>query len=162
MIMAHQTHTFWCWAAVAVSVDRLFAPTSTGLAQCELVARVLPGAAACCSTPNLFNQPASLQTALTAVDNLKEMKVGPLSFAQIKEQLSAQRPVCCRIQWFGQGGHAVAVDGCLEYASGEQIVHVVDPFYSWGPGGGDYIPYDEFVSSYRSSGEWTHTYLVKP
>jgi hypothetical protein len=161
MVMAHQTHTFWCWAAVAVSVDRLFARTSTGWAQCELVARLLPGASDCCSTPKLFNKPYSLQEALDKVGNWRDT-VGPLSFAEIKEQLSAQRPVCCRIQWFGQGAHAVAIDACLEYESGEQIVHVVDPFYSWGPGGGDYIPYDEFVSNYRSSGEWTHTYRVKP
>ena len=163
MVMAHQTHKYWCWAAVAVSVDRLFVRTSTDWAQCELVARVLPGAAGCCNAPDLFDRPFSLQAALTEVGNLKEMKVGPLTFAEIKDEISAKRPVCCRIQWIGTTfGHAVAIDGCLEYASGEQIVHVVDPFYSWGPGGGDYIPYDEFVSSYRSSGEWTHTYLVKP
>src|SRR5947208_14993963 len=106
MVMAHQTHTYWCWAAVAVSVDRLFVHTSTGWAQCELVARILPGASACCSTPGVFNLPASLQEALDKVGNWKDTQVGPLDFAKIKEELAAKRPVCCRIEWDGlQKGH---------------------------------------------------------
>jgi hypothetical protein len=153
--MQPQEEGNWCWAAVTVSVDRYFAATSLNVAQCELAGQVF-GAGVCGHEEN-FNEPRTLQKGLRIVGNLNEPPIGgPVDFDTLRKEITADRPVCARIAWDGGGAHFVAIDGCTQFNSGEQQLHVQDPKY-----GPSFVSYGEMVSGYRYEGEWTDTFLLK-
>ncbi len=162
-----QQHNNWCWAAVAVSVDRYFDPKSAWC-QCRMASRMAKAAklrVTQCGTcrrakrvPHSCNQPWYLDEALKFVDRLKgKPKPGALSFAGIRKSIKAGRPVCARILWgVGGGAHFVVISGCVESASGERWVDVQDPL----TGNATWL-YDEFLFNYQYfQGRWDETYPV--
>jgi hypothetical protein len=154
MLMQTQIENEWCWAAVATSVDHYFNPQSTKT-QCQVAQAVLNNAG-CCGNPDACDQPAKLQDALAQVTRLDQVLPRYLQFSEIRAQLGASLPVCVRIGWARGGGHFVAIDGCSPPLAPPQV-HVVDPLF-----GDCTVDYNEFVSAYQGSGQWTATFLVKP
>jgi hypothetical protein len=151
--MELQEQDEWCWAAVSLSVERYFSPTSP-LTQCMIAGQLL--GARCCDDPEACNQPAKLQDALKLVRRLTgDPTAGPLSFTDIQKDLDGGRPVCLRIGWDGGGGHFVILVGYGLSRSGARLVEVEDPLY-----GSSIVIYEEFISRYLSSGQWTATYPV--
>src|SRR5690349_8839227 len=82
----------WCWAAVAVSVERYFDPTST-LEQCDVANKVLPKkypadplpksdcacCCQCCCEPDSCNKPAELARALQKIHKWRTTLVRSLT-----------------------------------------------------------------------------------
>jgi hypothetical protein len=152
----------WCWAAVSVSVERFFNPESF-LRQCDMIQALNPDVNDCCGKPipAPCNKVGLLQDALTKVACLQKVVRGPLSFAQIQEQMSAGLPVCVRIGWNGGSevsGHFVVINGWSLSPSNAPLVHVLDPFF---PNGA--WPYAALISAgyQQGNGQWTDTFLVK-
>lgn len=168
--MEKQKAVNWCWAAVAVGVNRYFAPNSHWR-QCGIAEVVLSQAKgqdkpplpvrACCTKPipRRCNQPWYLEDALKQVGRLKGWpKARCLSFKEIQRKIGARRPVCVRIQWRepGNPGHFVVISGYHITRARVRQVDVEDP----ATGSGSTVNYVTFKSNYRGSGRWTHTYLV--
>lgn len=164
--MELQQHNNWCWAAVAVSVDRFFNRNSTWC-QCRVASRMakmeklkVKNCGTCRKpkrAPEACNRPWFLDRALNIVERLKgKPKPRPLTFEQIERRIKAGRPVCVRIQWGGgQGGHFVVISGCVGNSSG-RWVDVEDPH-----AGSSTWRYDEFLVNYQySRGRWAETYAV--
>jgi len=165
--MEKQEHNNWCWAAVAVSVDRHFAPDSTWC-QRRLASKMakkeklkVKSCGTCQNrkpTPRTCNRPWYLDKALELVDRLRgKPKPAPLSFAQIEKKIKAGFPVCLRVLWGEGGAHFIVVSGYVKTKSGAQWVDVEDPH-----AGSSTWLYDEFLSNYQySQGRWVETYPVK-
>jgi hypothetical protein len=152
----------WCWAAVAVSVQRFFDPESS-MRQCDMVQTLNPDVKDCCGNPipAPCNKVGLLQDALTKVACLQKVIRGPLSFSQIQEQMSAGLPVCVRIGWNGGSevsGHFVVINGWGLSPTDVPLVHVLDPYFSNGV-----WPYAALISAgyQQGNGQWTDTFLVK-
>ena len=155
----------WCWAAVAATVSHYFFPTLS-TTQCTIAKQVLqPPGGDCCSDGLISpcDQAAELETALSAVNTLTGQSLNDqtlsgkiITFGAVRQQIDSGRPVCARIQWFGeQRGHFVMISGYSLGQSGEQWVDIADPYYD-----DSILPYDQFVSAYLDAGEWSDTYLV--
>jgi hypothetical protein len=152
----------WCWAAVAATVSQYFFP-EVALSQCGIAKHVLNTTSNCCGDlPSECNRPASLESALTAVNTLLNKNLDNrtlprfLKFEEIREQIDSGRPVCARIQWIGeQRAHFVMICGYSVSRSGTQWVDVADPYW-----GNSVVPYTQFVSSYLNAGVWSDSYLV--
>lgn len=165
--MEPQQHSEWCWAAVAVSVERFFAPRSTWC-QCRMASRMakitglrVKDCGTCQKTkrvPRTCNRAWYLEKALKLVRRLKgQPKVGHLTFAQTERKIKAGRPVCVRVQ-FGADptGHFVVISGCETASSGNRWVDVEDSF-----AGSSTWLYDEFRTNYQySQGRWSATFPI--
>jgi hypothetical protein len=154
-----QAHTEWCWAAVGASINNYFSPEAP-ITQCQLANHVL-GVDDCCNDPfpNDRDSTATLQDVLGKLQLLQEPPEPPLSPQDIYTQIVTNSfPIGCRIGWFGHNdnGHFVVICGCPVTASGDQWLDIADPFYGYST-----VPYDEFVNSYLSAGEWTNAFLLK-
>ena len=146
-----QKQNRWCWAAVAVGVDRYFDSTSQRN-QCTVANRVL--GRDCCNNPAPCNQGATLTAALEAVNRASRRVPRALSFEETTRELDEDRPVCVRIGWFDGGGHFVVLSGYRESGGGILQVQVSDPWYP-----NSTVEYDEFRTNYYELGQWTDTYL---
>jgi hypothetical protein len=158
--MTSQAETNWCWAAVAVSVNSFFTPSST-LQQCGVASPVLKkehmiGSVNCCADPDHCNMAAFLQDALAFIGHLNKTVSGPLDFKTISAELDAGRPVGVRIQWSNGSGHFILIDGARDFTSGAQEVHVEDPYY-----GPSYILYGDLVNGYQDDGFWSDTFFIQ-
>lgn len=150
----------WCWTAVGLSIARFYNPTHAET-QCQLANKSLQRADCCAdgaSDLDKCNIPFTLQTPLTINGNLVEMLDETLSFAEIQGQIQAKSPVGCRIGWFGGGGHFIVISGWFVGETGDKYLDIADPLD--GPGPPQQIMFEEFASSYRTGGDWTHTYLT--
>lgn len=154
--MEKQRQSEWCWAAVALSIERYFSPYSLW-GQCGIAAQVLKrDTTACCEKPQNHNEPAPLEAALGAVQRLSKTSRGPLDFKQVCNELDAGRPVCLRIKWTGEGAHFVVLTGYKVSAAGFRTVDVADPLYP-----DSTRAFDGFPTTYQGGGEWTDTFLVR-
>src|SRR4051794_11279310 len=111
--MQAQVEDQWCWAATAVSIDWYFNHGSQ-LRQCSFAGQVL-GIADCCPTLTVpgnptCDQPFSMTAALTALHRLRR-KAGPATFAQVKHQIDAGRPLAIHAGFDADSGHIAAVTG---------------------------------------------------
>lgn len=153
-----QEQTQWCWAAVAVSVARFYQPSNT-LTQCR-VANMVLGTNGCCSNPGPCNIDNYLEDALGAVAHYRDIEPEPLPFSDVNGEITSDRPLGCRIGWFGGGGHFVVIHGASVDGSGAAVkrwVAIADPLY----GPSDYL-IQKFTSGYRQdTGEWTHSYFTQ-
>src|SRR6266536_297568 len=175
MVMQEQRGIFWCWAAVAVSIDHYIDGASTKT-QCDLARAVIdadPNKRGCDRTPRIpckslgqqvCDIPEPLQDALgdkVGVGRLRDVLPGSaLSFEGIQAEVqlpAPAMPVCVRIGWRGGGGHFVAIDGAM-VLNRQRWVHVVDPAASFGDA---WWLYSEFVSAYQGRGRRTDTFRVK-
>lgn len=154
--METQKQTQWCWAAVAVSLAQFFQNSFT---QCQ-VANLVLNTDVCCADPSECNQDNFLEDALSAVGHFRDIVFEPLPFTDVNGEITSNRPLGCRIGWFGGGGHFVIIHGASVDGSGAAVkrwVAVADPLY----GPSDYL-INKFTSGYRQdTGEWTHSYFTQ-
>jgi len=166
--MEHQQHSNWCWAAVAVSVDRFFNSASTWC-QCRIASRMakreklnVKNCGTCQETkraPRTCNQPWYLDKALKIVGRMKaEPKIRALSFVETERKIRAGQPVCVMIRWGkGPDAHYVVISGCETAKSGNRWVDVEDSF-----AGSSTWLYDEFRANYQySEGHWCATFPLE-
>jgi hypothetical protein len=167
--MQPQQETYWCWAAVAVSINDFLNPPglAAGFTQSTLATQLLEQqgitAPDCSETPGstVCNQPQRLDVALTITGNLRQdgaLSKQHLTFDCIQDWMNAQLPVGARIKWRGVGAHFIALSGCKVMSSGQRMVLVQDPNTS--PTCLGFIDYDTVVEDYQQAGYWDDTYLV--
>jgi hypothetical protein len=151
----HQQEDNWCWAAVSTSVATFFG--STAWSQCKVASDELT--LSCCGTPDAStgcNVAWYLDRALTRVGHFDYLSAASEPFATVQGEIAAGRPLGCRIAWAVGSAHFVALGGWLTAPDGTQYVDVHDPWYGF-----TQLPYNTFVSSYRTPGDsWTHSYFV--
>lgn len=153
--MQEQQRPDWCWAAVAVSVDRHFSRASTWR-QCRL-AKLELQATRCCRNPvSDCDQSWHLERALQRVGRLAGPPVAAgLTFAGIQTEIDAGRPICVRTEWSDRTAHFVVIAGYNVTRGGVEYVEVEDSL-----DGPIELPYNTFVNRYRGNGRWSHTYPV--
>jgi hypothetical protein len=142
-----QKHLFWCWAAVAVAIDRFYRDDASTLCQCQ-VASMQKNAGDCCKKPCDCNQPWSLKEALYSVKRLDQGPVlGTLSFEDLMARITAAdpKPVCARVIRVGSP-HFVVIKGFKETP---QSLVIADPFE-----GESLVSYNEFTAV------WIQYYLT--
>jgi hypothetical protein len=174
-----QEQSNWCWAAVAVSVDRYFDQYSD-LTQCEVANKVLrveppPQGSPplptsdcgcccqCCCDPENCDHPAELEIALQQVYKWRNTLNRALTFAEVVREIDRGRPIGVGITWLSGGkngspsttGHFVAIRGYRLLSSGTRQVYVADPLNASGR-----VDLDEFTFSYYGDGQWTETDLL--
>jgi hypothetical protein len=160
--MQQQQAPDWCWAAVAVSVHKFLDPAKANVWSQGTLANALLNRVDCTQspTPDACDVPADLDAALSIVGNLGTpgfLQGQHLTFNSLENWINQQLPVCARIVWFAGGAHFIALDGYVVLTSGEQLVHVQDPWQ-----GPSFQIYDTLVSDYPPGGAWTDTYTVQP
>jgi len=155
LVVPHQEHNNWCWAATSNGVAHCYNPGSTWT-QCA-IANANLGRTDCCGSggPGPCNVYGYLDKALAAVGHYDHMAAQVASFPTIEGQINGGRPVGVRVAWSGGGAHFVAVGGYRDIPG--PYVHVEDPWY--GPSD---VAYSTLVSGYQTTGSWTHTYWTKP
>lgn len=150
--MEVQERRFWCWAAVAVSIDRFY-PGPHGVTQCDLASLVL---GVPCSQPR-SNRPSRLEPALATVGRHHEPTKDAWATAEeITREISAGRVLAALIQWRGGGGHFVAISGVQATPQGA-LVRVNDPRH----GSSHSLPIGQLRSGYKGSGDWVATYFTE-
>jgi hypothetical protein len=154
-MMQRQSQTNWCWAADSTSVSIFYNPLSTWT-QCTVVNATL-NRTDCCTNPSSSscNIYGYLNRALTTTGNYVSSS-GVTSFSDCKTQMNTWRVLGTRTKWAGGGAHFVVISGISD-PSGTETVTIRDSIY-----GTSTIPYTTFVSNYKGSGTWTHSYFTKP
>jgi len=157
LVVNHQEHPQWCWAAVASAIA-LFYDQASNQIQCRVAELMFPqcdccknGGSDCC------NQRSHLEDALAKVNHLRAGPLsGPADKQEIKTQTSNETPMCARIQWPDGGGHFVAIRGFEDSNSSRLFLDIGDPEF------GECITlYENFILNYRGAGTWTHNYLTR-
>jgi hypothetical protein len=152
--MQAQTQSNWCWAATSTSVSHYYWFWSSWT-QCRVANAELGRTDACDSpVPAACNVPWYLDRALTRTNNFVSI-TGPATFAQVKAEIDAGRPVGARIGWSGGGGHFMCIYGYSRFL-GLEYFDIDDPIY-----GKSHLSVADFSSNYQGSGTWTHTYYTK-
>ena len=152
--MQSQQQTNWCWAATSTSTAVYYNATTTWT-QCT-VANGETGRTDCCGTggSGACNVYGFLDTALTRVGHFDHRDNSAGTFASMKTEINAGRPVGIRVAWSGGGADFLAIIGYLDDAT--NYVAVDDPIY-----GKSDITFATLTSTYQSTGSWTHTYYTK-
>ncbi len=152
--MQAQTQSNWCWAAASTSVSHYYWWFSHWT-QCKVCNAELNRTDACNSpVPAACNVPWYLDRALTRTRNYVSI-TGPVTFAQIRAEIDAGRPLGARVGWSGGGGHFMVIYGYARIF-GQQYLDIDDPIY-----GKSHLRLSDFSSNYQGSGTWTHTYYTK-
>ena len=160
--MLSQAHTNWCWAAVSAAVRKT--------TQCSVANEVLDRDD-CCDNGEACNSEDSLTDALG--DMLAQVREGTVSFEVIQNEIGQGRPLCARIAWdadrdlIEDRGHFVVISGC-PLRNNVPCLTVLDPDSGRDSGLNQpaeavstEVPFEEFKTRYKSTGIWTHTYLLK-
>lgn len=152
--MQAQQQTNWCWAAVSTSVALFYDPASTWT-QCAVANGEL-GRNDCCGTgaSGPCNVYGFLGSSLNRVGHLASQTGSSSTFATVRAEIDAGRPLGVRTAWSGGGAHFLCIIGYRIY---EQMLAVDDPWY-----GKSDVDYATFSSSYQGSGSWTHSYFTQP
>lgn len=159
-----QQQSQWCWSAVTTSIRHFYVPSST-LTQCALV-NSRRGRSDCCSAGpgadgNKCNIPDDTADAISDQGHLQQMQNNNVSFANLRAQVAAGRPVFCRIQWSGGGRHAIV---CAGTEDGEFVI-MCDPGSSSAAdaslGTTSVVDYDTLKTAYNGSGSWIGTGYTK-
>jgi hypothetical protein len=146
----------WCWAAVAVSLKSFYDPTSE-LTQGDIVATTLDlPICKITPTPAICDQPYDLIAVLTDLGLLQKVIESPVEADTIIQEIDAGRPLCCQIDYGGQGGHFIVLHGySWDQPDGQFFVDVADPRAE--------NPYaidrEELMRNYNG-GQWARTYLT--
>ena len=150
-----QQQAEWCWAAVAVSVEKFFARHSE-LQQCQVANKLFNKTRnECCEDPAAYNVPDVLEVVLQIIHKWRNTLSGPLTFEQVQGEIDRGRPVCVRIHWLSGGGHFVVVRGYRLLSSGAQQLYVADP-----ENPSNLVDYNEFKVAYYGEGIWAETDFV--
>jgi hypothetical protein len=183
--MYKQEQSEWCWAAVAVSVEKYFNPHSE-ITQCEIATKVFKAdkdlkdkipksdspccsERGCCADPEQCNEPAAVEDALKAIHKWRNtldqskapegssyLSTGTLTFDQVRREIDQGRPVCVDVRWTSGGGHSVVIRGYRILSTGACQVEVADPLNA-----SAVVDFVEFTKAYYGDGEWTETDLVQ-
>ena len=182
--MIGQQLSNWCWSAVTQTVQGW---AHNALDQADIATDHIThnGRAASCSPPDpdsmnngdcaaadacqaLCNDPHILSVVLGENGRLAGFitQAARPTFQQLVDELNAQRPAPCRVQWSTGGGHFIVVFGWTVDATGAQLVHVLDPERAdpGQPVPEKIMPFDDFVSAYDLSGvtgEINYSYRVQ-
>lgn len=147
VLLIGQETNQWCWAATAQMTTKFAGVTVKQCNQCEQ-ANTRFGHNDCCNSPTPatciqpgwpdyttlgFNTPTTTQSGTA------------LTFAQLRTEIDANRPVNYSWGWTGGGGHMMMVVGYQYYSDTDKYVYIRDP---WPPGTGNsrWITYAEFVA----------------
>lgn len=151
--MQHQQQTNWCWAAVSTSVALFYDPASSWT-QCAVANGEL-GRNDCCGTgaSGPCNVYGFLGSSLTRVGHFDHSTGSSSTFATVRTEINAGRPLGVRTAWSGGGAHFLCIIG---YRVFEEMLAVDDPWY-----GKSDVDYATFGSSYQGSGSWTHSYFTQ-
>lgn len=161
----------WCWAAVSASVAAFYGSPQPLPLQCQLANRViLPGKDCCqdcnCSSSSGVDEPcdrpADIDVGLNAVGHDRGdggIPGSATSFALIRKEIDASRPVAVRIDWDGSpDSHGVVICGYTL----DGLVFVADPMipdtiktYSF-----DNFKYPSPQGS--GNGSWGETFRTRP
>ena len=153
--MELQVASNWCWAATSKSVSRYYWFLS-GWTQCTIANAELNRTDACNTPiPSGANVPWYLDRALSRTNNFVSITGGQATFAQIRAEIDAGRPMGARIGWSGGGGHFMVIYGYATWF-GEEYVDIDDPIY-----GKSHLTLADFSTNYQGSGTWTHYYITK-
>jgi hypothetical protein len=153
--MQSQLGSNWCWAAASNSVSHFYWSLSRWT-QCTIVNAELNRTDACnMPIPAGANVPWYLDRALDRTNNFVSINAGRATFAQIRAEIDAGRPMGARIGWNGGGGHFMVIHGYSTWF-GEDYVDIDDPIY-----GKSHLTLADFSTSYQGSGTWTHYYITK-
>ena len=163
-----QERTEWCWAAVTVSVNRVFRPDSSHT-QCEVAGHAL-GRKCCSDGKGRASDPCNVPHELHPVlGHLHLLAADPivkaLTFDQVKTEIDGGRPVCVLIKWLDKDGkrtdrgHFIAIAGYRVTPAQKQFVSIGDPFF--GPSEIDYASFSNPQGGYRDGrGVWFASFLV--
>ena len=161
----------WCWCAVSTSTSQFYEAASPWT-QSSLASAVLD--LDCSNAAPACDQIFQLEVALAKTGNLALMVPcpppgndytksveGPLTVAQIFEQINQARPVGARIGWvYGPneptgGGHYIMITGV---GPDQNMIAVEDPISGYW-----YKPYASLTVGYTHAyAMWTNSYLTKP
>jgi hypothetical protein len=152
--MQRQEQSNWCSPAVATSISRYYSPNSSWT-QCGVVNSAL-GRSDCCASPGstACNVGNDLSITLGVTDNF-ESQTGPLTKEAVMLHLMAGHPVAARVQWYGGGGHAVAITGYSFFMQAHRY-EIHDPIYGY-----SFIFVQQFETNYQGAGFWSDSYLTK-
>lgn len=146
--MQKQEKTQWCWVASGLTIAQYQGYGSTQTDFCNRAAK---------HNANLScdNQPATLGDMASAWGDLGMPHTGTglsraASFAEVRTDVDAARPLGARIGWKSGGGHMNVVYG---YDTSNNTIGVGDPWpdtatYTW-------WNYNDYVNN--SSFSWTHS-----
>lgn len=169
--MTCQEEANWCWASVGAAVHG-YMKAPEPVPQCEVVHRV-SGIAGVCGNPSLYDKAESLKNVLGKIHRLRKPFVDAIAdFGLIQREVDAGHPVAARIAWdptrtyTEDRAHFVVIGG-WRVDQGPKELLIFDP-----AGGsfynsidvvvdGSWVPYDGFVDSYRLTGRWVGTYLLR-
>jgi hypothetical protein len=146
--MQHQEKQQWCWVSAGLTIAKFQGFGSTQTDFCERASQHF-------NKVSCDNKPATLGDMAGAWADLGMKHPGKglnraASFAEIKSEVDAGRPVAARIGWKQGGGHMNVVFG---YNEEEGTVAVADPWpdtttYTW-------WKYDDYVKNAHFA--WTHS-----
>lgn len=155
--MQSQIYSNWCWAATASSVAVFYTSSSNVWTQCKVACKE-KNLTTCCNSPvpSPCNTYGTLGSSLTTVGHFNNSEAAAATtWAKVKAEILAGRPIGARTAWSGGGAHFVAIYGYQDYG-GQHYLMVDDPIY-----GKSTMTWDTFKTKYRNSGEWTNTYYTK-
>ncbi|MEP7362898.1 MAG: papain-like cysteine protease family protein [Acidobacteriota bacterium] len=151
-----QLGDFWCWAAVASSVDGYFSPGAS-FRQCAIVNHVR-GRGDCCEFNEACDVPDYLDAALFAIGHLRDITADVLTFDVIQQEIDKRLPVCIYFRNSNGGGHYAAISGYSHGPNGWQGITISDPIF-----GDSEVEYHSFVNLYRLQvGQWRGSFRLQP
>lgn len=144
----------WCWAAVAVGIDKFYNPASP-ITQCTAASQRFPGSNCCRDGSSLpCNSPVELQSVPAIARHLKGSPQGPLSVSDVTNQIQQQQPICVGYRVPGDDDeHFVVIKGIDD----DSQVLISDPQVI----GDHWVPFTTFQSAYRGFGIWTNSFLTQ-
>jgi hypothetical protein len=155
--LQRQAQSNWCWASIAASLGRYY---GTRRVEQHDVASALLGedCSAFSSDPALAlrcNVCAMLDDALRWVGCFSHWSPGRPSFARIRVEIEAGRPLALSVNWHHGGSHFLLVTG---YCRDTEELQVDDPLH-----GTTLQRYADFPQNYRTvGGVWRGTYWTCP
>ena len=153
-VIYFQRRSFWCWAAVAMSIARFYRPESA-ITQCWIANRTLGRSDCCFDGPDTepCNVQAALSDALRVVDHYVDQRAADV--AEVRRQIDQERPVGIFIRWSPTDGHFASICGYSDSPRGTEFV-VADPRY----GNRSVLATELLDGYYRGAGKWTDLYLT--
>jgi hypothetical protein len=156
--MQKQKMDNWCWAAVTVSLKSFYDPYSR-LTQGDVVAAALElPYCKLTPTPAVCDQPHDLITVLKTHGLLQQVIESSVEPDTIIQEIDAGRPLCCQIDYGGEGGHFIVIHGYAQDRPGDQFFVNVADSRAENP-----YPIDrEVLLRDYQGGQWARTYLTRP
>jgi peptidase C39-like protein len=143
----HQDQNNWCWAACCKMVFALFGVT---VEQCDLATKQF--VTDCCANPasSTCDQGEWPENVYPAYGFTITKTMRAFTFAEIRAEIDAGRPVECYYAWTQGHAHVAIIYGYTDNADQDMDVH--DPWYD------SSTRTYAYVKSAYGMGEWTMTY----